>query len=649
MIFLKSRLFLVSVCLFVQIFFTNPTLAIRRVDVQEEREENVVIPHLVQNQPDFSVDDIPEFVVIPCMWHVHTTWSDGWASIEKVKKSAKKAGFQCIFFSDHSDMVGDYEQYQKYYKALRSLNEEGKFVAIVGREISVPKKSLCHLNAVSLTNIPFMSSSEYKQSDLPKVLDKLDREGAIYVANHIKDCKEWEKWISFFHGVELMNYLNNSRYKYYLDLYLKNKANGWSGFVVGGIDLHTDLQKIKMGEIYTYIFPESLTTPDVLSAIADGRTIATKNLKILGLNVFPSLSSYSFHDSFVIRGSVRTKMQKIPEKVNLYKDGKFLAKFSFDWDEQDVNTYWFNIKINDTGCYILEIPQQMVTSSFCFRKEEGTVVAAEPEPISKKSCPPEMAMIKSGEFLMGADEEEIALFLKNSNDRLHREAPQANYPADYYQDYGPKHLVKITQDFCVDIYEVRRGDFIPKMGFDPYSVMRGNNYMVINEDDFGGNPTHCRQDDCIVEMVDWPAAKQYCESIGKRLPTEAEWEYSARAGSTSIYYWGDDIDGRYLWYVKNEAFNIHPGGQKIPNAFGLYDMLGNASEWTADCFSKEWYQNSPTENPFNNKEGCEKRVVRGGYWDSNPENATLSTRTGLKSKIGPKYNGLGFRCASDPQ
>jgi formylglycine-generating enzyme required for sulfatase activity len=74
-------------------------------------------------------------------------------------------------------------------------------------------------------------------------------------------------------------------------------------------------------------------------------------------------------------------------------------------------------------------------------------------------------------------------------------------------------------------------------------------------------------------------AKAYCESIGARVPQEAEWEYAARAGSTTYHYWGEEIDDRYLWYFNNTDQRPEPVGRKLPNAWGLYDMEGNAMEW----------------------------------------------------------------------
>jgi formylglycine-generating enzyme required for sulfatase activity len=101
-------------------------------------------------------------------------------------------------------------------------------------------------------------------------------------------------------------------------------------------------------------------------------------------------------------------------------------------------------------------------------------------------------------------------------------------------------------------------------------------------------------------------AKAYCEYIGARVPTESEWEYAARAGSTTYHYWGDEIDGRYLWYFNNSDERPQAVGRKLPNAWGLYDMEGNAMEWV---------QRGPHSSITRDGSGS----VRGGSYAMCPE------------------------------
>jgi formylglycine-generating enzyme required for sulfatase activity len=102
------------------------------------------------------------------------------------------------------------------------------------------------------------------------------------------------------------------------------------------------------------------------------------------------------------------------------------------------------------------------------------------------------------------------------------------------------------------------------------------------------------------------------------LPTEAEWEYACRAGTTTSYYWGnrESVAGDYAWFESNSGRShvAHPVGQKNPNAWGLHDMSGNVFEWCSDWYNKDYYKTSPTEDPKGPQSG-EKRVLRGGSFE----------------------------------
>jgi len=163
-----------------------------------------------------------------------------------------------------------------------------------------------------------------------------------------------------------------------------------------------------------------------------------------------------------------------------------------------------------------------------------------------------------------------------------------------------------------------------------------------------------------VVRVAWEEAQGYAEWAGAHLPTEAQWEYACRAGTTSRFWWGDsETDaGRYAnvadraslrlwpWWVVFDTDDGYPAsspvGAFLPNAFGLYDVIGNVWQWCADWFGDSYYERSPAEDPAGPGTG-EFRVIRGGSWDCYPAHSRAAYRNWLVPPES-RYPWLGMRC-----
>jgi formylglycine-generating enzyme required for sulfatase activity len=135
-------------------------------------------------------------------------------------------------------------------------------------------------------------------------------------------------------------------------------------------------------------------------------------------------------------------------------------------------------------------------------------------------------------------------------------------------------------------------------------------------------------------------AAAYCQWAGGRLPTDAEWEYAARAGSTARHFWGDQMDGRYLWYRANSNDRPQAVGKKLPNAWGLFDVEGNV--W-------EWAMSEPNKGePMGNRRGgswidCEDIETKPGQKRAPLVSLSVYFKSPVKQEL--RYDDIGFRCA----
>lgn len=223
-----------------------------------------------------------------------------------------------------------------------------------------------------------------------------------------------------------------------------------------------------------------------------------------------------------------------------------------------------------------------------------------------KSCP-EMVIIPAGSFMMGTPDTE-------------RDDPNASTN----DKEKPQHTVQIPS-FSLGKYEITQAEWVAVMG---------------------ENPSENDGDKMPVDHVTWEMGQEFVKKLstltGKnyRIPSEAEWEYAARAGSTTQYYDNKDsstlVD--YAWYAANSQLQAHPVGEKKANQFGLHDMHGNVYQWCQD-----WYGDYPPRDVTDPK-GPEKglaRVLRGGSWKSNPLSCRSAER--LRYEPGARFHLYGFR------
>ena len=187
-----------------------------------------------------------------------------------------------------------------------------------------------------------------------------------------------------------------------------------------------------------------------------------------------------------------------------------------------------------------------------------------------------------------------------------------------FGDEYPARKVTLTKGFWLSKTEVTQAAFERVMEYNP-SIFQGP--------------------DLPVEYVSWDEGDGYCTAIGGRLPSAAEWEYAARAGTAGSRYGNLD---EIAWYWNNAKFSTHPVGQKKPNAFGLYDMLGNVVEWTYTFY---WVQlNQENINPTGPSTAEYKSLRGGGWWDDAP---LIRASYRRHFETGDFDYNIGFRCAAD--
>ena len=216
------------------------------------------------------------------------------------------------------------------------------------------------------------------------------------------------------------------------------------------------------------------------------------------------------------------------------------------------------------------------------------------------------------------------------------------YGCDITADENPTHLVTLSQAFYMGRYEVTQGQWVAKMGWNPSSFQFDPDSAI--------HP---------VDRVNWNDIQGYLSATGVRLPSEAEWEYACRAGTTTAFHSmpgypngtnDDNQVGKIAWYYYNSGSQTHAVGGKAANALGLHDMSGNVSEYVNDWYGSTYYSVSPSTNPLGPVSGS-LHVLRGGSWSGNTSYATLYVRSSFRAwvdTIAWAFPTAGFRVARSP-
>jgi formylglycine-generating enzyme required for sulfatase activity len=249
-----------------------------------------------------------------------------------------------------------------------------------------------------------------------------------------------------------------------------------------------------------------------------------------------------------------------------------------------------------------------------------------------------LVLIPAGEFKMGGDEtpEQVAGKCNGVPDNMKWDI------AAMSQNEQPQHRVKITKPFFMGMYVVTQAQYEAVMGVNP-SEFKGES-----------NP---------VETVSWNDAVEFCKKLSAktgqtiRLPTEAEWEYACRAGTTTPFNTGETISTDQANYNGKHTYgNGRKGedrekpvavGSFAPNGFGLYDMHGNVWEWCQDWYDEGYYKNSPTDDPPGPESGV-SRVIRGGSWCYDPAGCRSAMRHADPPSVGGNSHGFRVVCAPRP-
>ncbi len=350
----------------------------------------------------------------------------------------------------------------------------------------------------------------------------------------------------------------------------------------------------------TTTFAQVVVTPNIQETISKSNTSDVESTLWTEVQSSNTVEDYTIYLDTYPKGKyitlAKARIKKLKDDAIAKANEQAQVQEQQLWDTaQNTNTE------KSYNQYLTRYPNGKFTALAKVKLNKFKLQASSKEPF--QDCPncPKMINIPGGEFMMGSNES---------------------------SDEKPIHRISIPA-FAMGVTEVTQGEYKALMGTNP--------------SDFSS----CG-DTCPVEEVSWDDATAYAQKLSTltghtyRLPTEAEWEYAARAGTSTKWYCGDDescVDS-IIWYKNNSNSKTHPAAQKRANAFGLYDMSGNVWEWTQDWYTDSYA--SITNDGSTNTTGEQKyRTLRGGSWDDSP----VITRSAFRGSVTPnsRDNDVGFR------
>ena len=337
------------------------------------------------------------------------------------------------------------------------------------------------------------------------------------------------------------------------------------------------------------------------------------------------------------------RQEEMLQKLQIVLEADIAKVKEADLNLEHWQIRWLKLHLAQSGCQPSEVVALLFDAQTrgaisCWQKSRGETTTGFLDqesvglllrgPVSFRDCDdhcPEMALIPPGTFLMGSEPSE----------------------EDGRENEKPRHAVEIAYSFAVGAYEVTFAEW--------EACVTDGGCSPVPLDSFSGSERGKRP----VTDVTWHEAKAYTDwlsgrtGMNYRLPSESEWEYVARANTTTPYYTGESIsseqanfDGRYDWRVGTALTpNVYMGqtleaGLLEANAFGLHDVHGNASEWTLDCYASH-YREAPEDGRPRDTENCVRRVVRGGSWKDKPWDIRSARRhAGVPDE---RSSQIGFR------